>query len=74
MTGPLTTDELHRAYDRSVLQSHGMSFEQAQRSPAHAALLRAMAASHRQTLRDLAKQARGRFIERTCVDVMLTTP
>lgn len=68
MNGPATTEELRRAYERSLLPAQGMTFDQAERSPAHAALLRAMALSRRQMLRDLARQARGRFIERTCVD------
>lgn len=68
MSMPITPEELQRAYERSLLPAQGMTLEQAQRSPAHAALLRAMAASHRQTLRQLAHQARGRFIERTCND------
>lgn len=68
MNGPLTPEELRRAYERSLLPEQGMTFEQAERSPAHAALLLAMAASHRQTLRQLAHQARGRFIERTCTE------
>lgn len=73
MNGPATLAELQRAYERSTLPAMGMTFDEAERSPAHAALLRAMVHGRRQALRDLAHRAErmraGRWLALASADL-----